>query len=136
MAALNKVPTPAGPSYTAIRSLTDELIQPAMPESSAVATIDGATNLLVQDSCPGRYVGHVGLVFDNVFAAMVLDALQNPGPAIASRVGRNVCTRAHPEGVDDAAAEVAITTLYANAFAAIPPGPKAHREPPLRPYAR
>jgi hypothetical protein len=136
MAALNRVPTPEGPSYTAIRSLTDELIQPAMPESTAVATIDGAANLVVQDLCPGRYVGHGGLVFDAVFAAMALDALLHPGPADAGRLDPTICAKAHPDGVDPASANVANTTLYANAFAAVAAGPKGDREPPLRSYAR
>jgi triacylglycerol lipase len=136
MEAVNKVPAPEGPSYTAVRSLTDELIQPAMPESSAVATIDGATNLVIQDVCPGRTVSHVGLVFDAVFAAMVLDALHHAGPADKGRIDHGTCARPYPEGVDPVFASVNITTLYANAYPAAFNAPKADREPPLRSYAR
>ena len=136
MEALNRVPTPEGPSYTAVRSLTDELIQPAMPESSAVATIDGATNLVIQDLCPGRPVSHVGLVFDAVFAAMVLDALHNAGPADQGRIDHGTCARAYPDGVDPLFASVNIATLYANAYPTAANAPKVDREPPLRSYVR
>jgi triacylglycerol lipase len=52
--ALNRRRMPAGPSYTAIHSATDELIQP-----TSSGTFAGARDVLVQDLCPGRYVGHV-----------------------------------------------------------------------------
>lgn len=136
MEAVNRVPTPEGPSYTAVRSLTDDLIQPAMPESSAVAAIDGAVNLVIQDVCPGRPVGHVGLVFDNVFAAMVLDALFHPGPADEARIDRGTCARTYPDGVDPLFASVNVATLYANALPAVADAPKVDREPPLRSYVR
>ena len=136
MEALNRVPMPTGPSYSAIRSLTDELIQPAMPESSAVAAIDGAANLVIQDVCPGRPVSHVGLVFDAVFADMVLDALIHPGPADEGRIGHGTCTRAYPDGVDPLFASVNIATLYANAYPTAANAPKVDREPALRSYAR
>lgn len=136
MEAINRVPAPEGPSYSAIRSLTDELIQPAMPESSAVATIDGAANLAIQDVCPGRPVSHVGLVFDAVFAAMTLDALQHPGPADQGRIEHGTCARPYADGVDPVVASVNIATLYANAYPAAAKAPKADREPQLRSYAR
>lgn len=136
MEALNRVLTPEGPSYTAIRSLTDELIQPSMPESSAVAAIDGAANLVIQDVCPGRVVGHVALVFDAVFAAMTLDALLHPGPASQARLDHGTCIKAYPDGVAPAFATANIATLYANAYASVIGAPRTDREPPLRSYAK
>src|SRR5439155_10096600 len=36
--------------------------------------IDGATNIAVQDICPGRVVDHGQSLFDTVFAAVFVDA--------------------------------------------------------------
>ena len=36
---------------------------------------DGATNVVVQDQCPGRLVGHITLVWDGATADGVDDAL-------------------------------------------------------------
>ena len=134
MQSLNRVPAPGGPSYTTIRSLTDNLIQPAAPEATAVATIDGATNIAVQDLCPGRVVEHVGLVFDAVALAVVLDALTHPGSADATRVGTAHCAELYAAGIDPVVAAAAITTLYANAFPAVPAARQVDAEPTLRPY--
>jgi triacylglycerol lipase len=136
LAALNKVPMPEGPSYTAIYSLTDNLVQPAAPEASAVATIDGAENVLVQDLCPGRVVGHVGVVYDAVALALVLDALTNAGPADPTRVDPGECANLYASAIDPVVATAAIATLYANAFPAVPAGPQVGSEPPLRPFAQ
>lgn len=135
MEVLNRMPTPDGPSYTTVRSLTDNLVQPAAPEAMAAATIDGATNIAVQDLCPGRVVDHVGMVFDAVSLAVVLDALTHPGTADAARVGTAHCAEVYAAGVDPVMATAAITTLYANAFPAVPAARQVDAEPPLRPYA-
>lgn len=136
MAALNKVPVPPGPSYTTIRSLTDNLIQPAVPAETAVATIDGAANFMAQDLCPGRTVEHVGLIFDAVALALVMDALTHPGPADSARVGTGHCAEVYASGIDPVVASAAITTLYGNAFPAVLAAPRTSAEPPLRGFAR
>lgn len=136
MKALNEVPKPAGPSYTTIRSLTDNLIQPAAPETTAVATIDGATNIAVQDVCPGRVVEHVGLIFDAVALDLVLDALSHPGGADRTRVGTNHCGDVYASEINPVVATAAITALYVNAFPAVPTGPQVDAEPPLRSFAQ
>jgi triacylglycerol lipase len=137
MEVLNRVPMPAGPSYTTIRSHTDNLIQPSLPEAAAVATIDGAVNIAVQDLCPGRVVEHAGLVFDAVALAVVMDALTHPDAAADPvRVGNAECAQVYATGIDPVIATAAITTLYANAFPAVPAGPQVDSEPPLRAYAK
>lgn len=136
MAALNRAPTPAGPSYTTVRSHTDNLIQPSLPAETAVATIDGASNVAVQDLCPGRVVEHVGLIFDATALAVTLDALSHPGPADPARVGTGSCAQVYAPGIDNGVATTAIATLYANAFPAIAAAEKVSAEPPLRPFAR
>ena len=134
--ALNRVSAPEGPSYTAIYSQTDWVIQPSWPESQAAGAIDGATNIVVQDICPGRVVDHVQSLFDAVFAAAFVDALKHPGPADPARIDRAVCSQVFAPPIDPVMATVAITTIYANAFATTNAAPKTRREPPLRPFSR
>jgi hypothetical protein len=129
-AALNRRPMPAGPSYTAIYSDTDELVQPTTSGQFA-----GAAAVHIQALCPGRYVGHVQQVFDAVAIAAALDALGHPGPADPARVGSAPCTQAYGPGIDPAQATAAIATLYENAGAAVAVAPQQTAEPPLRPYA-
>ena len=136
MTALNKAPVVGGVSYTSVYSLNDELIQPSMPAESAVATIDGASNIPIQDICPGRSVGHVQAVYDAAFFAVTLDAFTHAGPADPARVDRAACTAYAPPGVDPADAASRTYALYANAFRAIPFAPRTKSEPPLRDYAK
>jgi hypothetical protein len=129
-AALNKVPAPPGPSYTAIYSSTDELVQPA-----SSATIPGASNVLLQELCPGRYVEHAYIVFDAPAVATTLDALSHPGAADPARVPREACSQMSGPGIDPAASFAASATLGANALTAITTHPAVATEPPLRGYA-
>jgi hypothetical protein len=130
-AALNRHPMPKGPSYTAIWSDTDELVQPTSSGQFA-----GAASIHIQGLCPGRYVGHVQQVYDAVAIAAALDALEHRGPADANRIGTGHCTEVYGPGIDEGQATSAIATLYANAFAAVVAAPTITAEPPLRPYAR
>lgn len=57
--------------YTNIFTLYDELVRPV----GNAAMQDGATNVLVQDRCWLRVVGHVGLILDGAVADGVKDAL-------------------------------------------------------------
>lgn len=52
-------PTPAGPAWVSVWSADDETIRP--PESSV---LEGASNVRLQDGCPGVTVDHGGLVRD------------------------------------------------------------------------
>jgi hypothetical protein len=133
--ALNRAPMPKGPDYTAIYSLTDPLLQPAFPVARAVGSIDGASNIAVQDICPGRFVEHVQSIFDAAFAAVLVDALEHRGPGDAARVDRAVCAEVFAPEVNPVVARVGEGALYANAFASILTGPKTKAEPPVRPYA-
>jgi len=109
---------------------------PSWPESQAAATIDGATNVAVQDICPGRVVDHGQSLFDAVFAAVFVDGLKHPGPADPARIDRAVCSQGFAPPIDPVMATVALTTVYANAFATSNAAPKTRREPLLRPFAR
>src|SRR5207247_4955501 len=95
LAALNSEDeTPGSVSYSSIYSQTDELVQP--PET---AIIDGASNVMIQDLCPLRPVHHVGLNEDAVVFALVMDALDHPGPADPTRIDPMICTELFMPGV-------------------------------------
>lgn len=129
-AALNRVPMPPGPSYTAIYSDTDELVQPTSSGQFA-----GAANVRIQSLCPGRYVGHVQQIFDAAAIAVALDALTHRGAADPARVGSAPCSQVYGPGIDPAQATAAIATLYENAGATVAVHPQRDAEPPLRSYA-
>ncbi|GAA2706463.1 esterase/lipase family protein [Micromonospora olivasterospora] len=63
--------TPGDVRWTTVRTLQDELVQPVGNASLA----DGATNVLIQDWCLLRVVGHVGLVVDGTTYTVVRGAL-------------------------------------------------------------
>lgn len=125
--------TPGAISYTSIYSLDDEVVQPAAPEPTAA--LDGASNILVQDLCPGRRVGHLGLAYDAAVYEMVIDALTHPGPADPSRFEPLTCASIWFDGVDpsvfpELAGDNAIIDFFGRPEFG---GPR--EEPPLAPYA-
>jgi triacylglycerol lipase len=101
--------TPGPVNYTSIWSLTDELVQPVVPES--VAVLDGGdntSNVLIQEVCPGRPVEHVQFAYDAAVFEVVMDALEHPGPAETARVDRSACAEYAFEGVELDATAVAL----------------------------
>ncbi|MCW3816982.1 lipase [Micromonospora sp. DR5-3] len=63
--------TPGAVRWTTIRTWQDELVRPV--DNATLA--DGATNVLIQSSCPLRVVGHLGLVLDGTAYSVVRQAL-------------------------------------------------------------
>lgn len=57
--------------YTTIRTWQDELVRPV----DQATLYDGATNVLVQDPCFARVVGHVGLILDGTVYSGIRTAL-------------------------------------------------------------
>ena len=134
IAALNGGDETPGPvSYTSIYTLFDELVQPAAP--TATSALAGASNVLVQDLCPGRPVEHVGLAYDAAVHDMVLDAFTNPGPASPARFDPATCFQVAFAGV---APEPLLSTGIAELqdSSGFTGAPNASAEPPLKPYAR
>lgn len=126
--ALAERPVYRGPSYTTVNSASDELIVP----QPAAGRLPGATNITVQDVCPGRSVEHVQLAFDAVGFALALDALEHPGAADPGRLRRGVCSHEFLPGMQP----TAVADVYrqaALAFPAIFTDPVA-AEPRLRCY--
>jgi triacylglycerol lipase len=135
LAALNKGDeTPGDVSYTSVYSLTDEIIEPSAP--TPVAMIKGASNIAVQDVCPGRYVGHVQSAADAAYYGVVIDALTHVGPAEPSRVDRDFCTQAYMPYVDPAEAIRRSAEIYVYAGVVQSQHAKVATEPALRSYAR
>lgn len=124
--------TPGDISYTSIYTLGDEFMQPAAAE--AVAALDGAANVLIQDVCPGRPVDHVSLAADAAVHDVVMDALTHSGPADTGRIDPvESCTGTTFEGVDMVShgAEI-MQRSFEQGF---PETEFTEEEPPLRPYA-
>ena len=127
--------TLSGIDYTSIYSVHDELVQPAAPV--ATAALDGASNILIQDVCPGRSVGHSAEPVDAAVFALVIDALtHDPGAADVSRIDTAaVCQQTFIPGLSEDDGAVAQQVVYGNgveAFALAEDGPE---EPPLKWYA-
>lgn len=91
----NETPTPV--SYTSLYSQFDELVQPATPVPTAALSWaqpnPRLSNILIQDTCPGRLTDHLAIgLWDQASFALLLDALTHPGPANVARAGgRALC---------------------------------------------
>ena len=57
--------------YTTVRTLQDELVRPV----DQATLFDGATNVLIQNPCFARVVGHVGLILDGTAYSGIRTAL-------------------------------------------------------------
>ena len=113
----------AGVDYTAIYTITDTIVTPNLDDSgsSALHAGDGAiTNVAIQDVCLTDLTEHLatGTISDTTYA-LVIDALDNPGPADPSRVPAATCLDPLMPGLNgatwpldlaDAAAYLATTT--------------------------
>jgi poly(hydroxyalkanoate) depolymerase family esterase len=124
--------TPGSISYSSIYSLTDPVVQPIAPYPTAA--VRGASNVAVQDVCPGRVVEHVQSLWDATYYALVLDALTHRGPADPERIDASVCNEIAMPGVDPADAISRTALLYAVISRRQQEYPKTAEEPPLEPY--
>lgn len=77
--------TPGDVPYTSIFSNTDTT---SVPPTS---TLVGATNIAVQDACPGREVGHAQFTSDAAVFELVRFALETEGPIEPTWVHPDVC---------------------------------------------
>ncbi len=89
--------TPGGISYTSLYSATDQLVQPVAPDPTSA--LDGASNILLQDLCPGRPVDHISIAADAVAHWAVIDAFTQAGPADVSRFDPATCAEGTFDGV-------------------------------------
>ena len=123
--------TPGDVSVTSIYSDTDELVQP-----TSTAPLDGASNLRIQEVCPGRPVHHGGILADAVAFAWTRAALERPGPAPADAAGAEPVSEPFMPGVTAADAFAGNDALYRNAAVALASHEQVPAEPPLAAYAQ
>lgn len=116
-------------AYTNLYSETDTTAVPPTSE------MDGATNISVQQLCPGRTVAHADMVFDAVAWALALDALTHGTAANAADIDPSVCSNAWLPGLTDSqvtqldqSGSVLFTTSYLL-------GQQLKAEPALMTYA-
>jgi triacylglycerol esterase/lipase EstA (alpha/beta hydrolase family) len=129
--ALNSGDETPGPiSYTSVYSRTDELI---LPYTTAITS--GATNVAVQDVCPGRVVTHGGLLYDSITYQLVLDALTHAGPADPGRLPFGTCLGLYLPGVTVANVAYVTDVLGPTALTRIATANLVWSEPPLMSYA-
>jgi hypothetical protein len=136
--AINSQPdeTPGDVSYSTVRSLTDQTVQPQGGKNPTSA-LDGASNILIQDVCPGRETNHIGTAVDSVTFAAYVDAIEHDGKgkkgaAKVSRFPADVCDHPYATGLDEAQ-----TTAFLNGSGGLIDGqqgqsPKVPREPKVR----
>jgi triacylglycerol lipase len=71
--------TPGSISYTQVTTRYDEVVTPY--RSAYLETGPRTTNVTLQDRCPLDVAEHLGIIYDPVALAWVLNALGRPGPA-------------------------------------------------------
>lgn len=121
-----------GIDYTVAWTAYDEFLTP--PEAT---TINGATNIKLQDICPGDTSEHVAIgAYDAVTYAIAMDALDHDGPADPARLDRAVCRQAFAPYVNPATFAADYAKAWGEIWYQILTYPQVKAEPPLQPYAR
>lgn len=99
--------------------------------------IDGATNIRIQDICPGNTNDHVAIgVYDPVAYAIMIDALTHRGPADPARIDRAVCGQVLPPHVDPVMFPANYAKVWSEIGTQLALSPKVAAEPALKPYAQ
>lgn len=127
--------TPGPTSWTTVRSATDETVQPQTGRHPTSA-LAGATNVLIQDICPGRETTHIGTALDSVTFELILDAVNNPGPARVQRLPADVCDHPYARGMDEAQTDAVLNASGGLTSGRYDSQPKVAREPRLLSWMR
>ena len=127
--------TPGPTAWTTVRSSTDEVVQP-QTGAHPTSALKGATNLLIQDVCPGRQVTHIGTALDSVTWAAAADAIAHAGPAKRSRLPADVCSHPFAAGLDESGTRAIVDAAGGLTAGRYDSQPKVRREPKLRPWAK
>ncbi len=132
--AVNRQPdeTPGPTDWTTVRSATDETVQPQTGRNPTSA-LEGASNILIQDVCPGREVGHIASGLDSVTYAAFIDAIEHEGPGKRSRLPDDVCDKLLAPGLGAKANVFAAGAFTGTENEAHPVVP---REPKVKSYAK
>lgn len=138
LAALNSGREMFSPvSYSSIYSESDEVVAPSSTELHGPPGSGGLRRTAIQDVCPNRFSDHVlnGTV-DPVAFALVLDAIEHPGPVDPARVDRALCSQLVLDGLDPVATLGGALPLLRDVVAGVALGRPALRgEPELPCYA-
>ncbi|HET8950063.1 MAG TPA: hypothetical protein VFN44_06125 [Solirubrobacteraceae bacterium] len=127
--------TPGPTAWTTVRSATDETVRPTTGPHPTSA-LKGATNVLIQDVCPGRAVSHIGTALDSVTFALIEDAIAHRGPAKVSRLPAGVCEHPYAPGLDETATANVISAAGSLTEGRGESEPKVKREPAVRAWAK
>jgi len=140
--ALNSQPdeTPGDVSYTTVRSLADETVQPQGGKHPTSA-LEGASNILIQDVCPGRTTTHIGTAMDSVSFAAFADAIGHggkgrKGAAKVSRLPPDVCSHPYAPGLDEATTTALLSAAGALTSSQSSSATQLTAEPPVRGYVK
>jgi hypothetical protein len=123
--------SPNPTSWTTVRTATDETVQPQTGKNPT-SSLKGATNILIQDICPGRNVSHIGSALDSVTFAASEDALTHKGPANVKRLPKDVCSKLLAPGLEkmrSAGVTLGLGDFYTD------PAPRLPKEPNVWSYA-
>jgi triacylglycerol lipase len=138
LAALNKGRQSYGKvPVTSIFTNDDSVF--VLPEQARLGWSNSkATDVALQDLCPGHQAQHNDLPFDGPGWFLATDALDHRGPAKLSRIDpAAACADDTMPGVDRAYANERLAGYSATLAGYLGPnGPKAEGEPPLAPYAK
>lgn len=127
--------TPGPTDWTTTRSSTDETVQPQTGPRPTSA-LRGASNVLIQDICPGREVSHIGTILDSVTFALFADAVANDGPGRASRLPADVCAQPYAPGLDPATTSTLLGGAGGLTSSRYTEEPRVRREPKVRPWVK
>jgi hypothetical protein len=113
-----------------VRTLDDAIDQP-VDGPRPTSALRGASNLVVQQICPGRPVDHLAMSFDAVVYAMLRDAATHRGPARAARLPRRACNKVFvgDTSVDERRAQ--LSALYNTISGTNAAAARLSTEPPL-----
>lgn len=127
--------TPGSLRWTTVRSLTDELVQP-QDRPAPTSALAGASNIAIQQICPGREVRHSATAYDSVAYAALLHAVRSQRSTTPSRLPNGVCKQRFAPGLDDPTVDRFVARRSSNSIArATAYEPKVTAEPPVRSYA-
>ncbi|MFE7242988.1 hypothetical protein [Streptomyces sp. NPDC057580] len=96
----------------------------------------GATNIAVQDVCPGRVVSHGEMLYKALPYQLVVDVLSHAGTANPGRLPFGKCADALLPGVTADEVYWFNTVVAADVIATTNAAAKTALEPPLRDYAQ
>ena len=129
--ALNRGDESPGPTaWTTVRTLDDAIAQP-VDGPRPTSALQGASNLVVQQICPGRQVDHLAMSFDAVVYAMLRDAATHRGPGQAARLPRQACNKVFVGDTPVDQRRAQLSALYNTISGTNAAAPRLSAEPPV-----